>query len=124
MAAAGVGAAVPAGHAAVLAAVGGVGDAAANRIQQLAQQKRDLANQRKRVASELKNEQKKKQRIMNKAKTLDTADLVQILAVRAAAKAKPKAKGKAKAKAKGAVAGGGAAHAGGGAAAVAAVPEG
>jgi hypothetical protein len=123
MAAAGVGAAVPAGHAAVLAAVGGVGDAAANRIQQLAQQKRDLANQRKRVASELKNEQKKKQRIMNKAKTLDTADLVQILAVRAAAKAKPKAKGKAKAKAKGAVAGGGAAHAGGGAAAVAAVPD-
>ena len=112
------GAPLPAGHAAVLAAVGGVGDAGADRIAQLAQQQRDLLEDRRRVSSELRNETKKRKRLMEQAKKLSTADLVAVLGARQNAQANPKAKAKGKAKAKAAAA----AVAAGAAAAAAAGP--
>ena len=81
---------------AALAAAASVGDAAADRVATLAQQRRDLAAERKRVSAELDLEKRKKKRIMEKAKLLSDGDLIAILGARAAA-----AKAKAKAKAKG-----------------------
>ena len=81
---------------AALAAAASVGDAAADRVATLAQQRRDLVTERKRVSAELDLEKRKKKRIMEKAKLLSDGDLVAILGARAAA-----AKAKAKAKAKG-----------------------
>ncbi len=101
------GAGAAAAHAAVLAAIGGLGDGAADRMAQLRQDQRALVAQRKRLAADLKKEQLKKARLVEKAKQLSDADLISILASRAQAKAKAKAqpKGKAKAKAKAAGAG-------------------
>ena len=47
----------------------------------------------------MKNEARKRQRTLDKAKTLSDADLLQVLAARNNPQAKAKAKGKAKAKA-------------------------
>ena len=48
--------------------------------------------QKQRVAKDLKNEQRRKQRLLVKAQGLDDADLVRIIGMRAAAKAKGGAK--------------------------------
>ena len=94
--------------AAALALMGGMGDPAAGRVAQLEDHRRDLQGQRRALMKErtdvqkmIKNEKKKRQRIMEKAKGLSDADLMSVIAARAAqAKAAPKAKGKANAKAK------------------------
>ena len=94
--------------AAALALMGGMGDSAAGRVAQLEAHRRDLQDQRRalvkaraEVQKKIKNEKKKRQRIMEKAKGLSGADLMNVIAARAAqAKAAPKAKGSAKAKAK------------------------
>ena len=94
--------------AAALALMGGMGDPAAGRVAQLEAHRRGLQDQRRALMMEradvqkkIKNEKKKRHRIMEKAKGLSDADLMNVIAARAAqAKAAPTAKGKAKAKAK------------------------
>ena len=83
----------------VHALLAGVGGAGANRLAQLGQERRNLQQQKKEVQKNIRNEQKKRKRTMVKAKSLSDADLLGVLAARAAqAKAKAKAKGKGKGK--------------------------
>ena len=70
----------------------------------LSARKRDLAQERRRLSKELKQEERKRARRMDKARGLSDDDLMSIVAMRVTAKAKAKAKPKAKAKAKGAAA--------------------
>ena len=64
----------------------------------LKKQAEAIKTEKKRVAKELKNEERKRQRLRAKAKQLSAEDLVQVLALRATASAKSKAKASAKAK--------------------------
>ena len=78
------------------------GDARANRVDVLKAEKRGLKAQRAAVAKAIKNEERKRKRVLERAKTLSTDDLLGVVAARAAAKAKiAQAKAKAKAKAQG-----------------------
>lgn len=90
-----------AGHAiaAALAGIGAGDDPAARRLADLQQQDRDLKAAKRANTHAIKNEQRKTQRLKERAKTLSTEDLQDILIQRAAAAAKAKAKPKAKAKA-------------------------
>ena len=81
------------------ALLAGVGDEAGGRIAALEEQRRRLAAERKEVLRTLRNEQRKRKRLIEKAKTLTNSDLMEVLGARAAAKAKAVAKAKAKAKA-------------------------
>jgi hypothetical protein len=99
--------AVGAAIAAALAGVGPGGDPAAARVSDLEQQQRDLTAARRANARDLRNEQKKRKRLQEKARSLSTDDLQDILIARAAAGAKAKARPKPKAKAKAAAAAGG-----------------
>ena len=96
----GVGAAAGGGGAAGAAAaalnlISQMGDPSADNVARLRAQKRALADQKKQTQKELKNEERKRQRLMTKAKGLSATDLVTILATKqAVAKAKAKAKAK------------------------------
>ena len=70
-----------------------------DRISQLRAEQRALREDAKAVSQRLRNEQRKRRRLMEKARNLNTEDLVMILGARAAAKGMAKAKAKAKAKA-------------------------
>ena len=85
---------------AAVAAVAAAGDPAANRLAELEQDQRELQARKKANQKLIKNEQKKRQRPVEKAKKLSTEELQQVLVARAAAEAKAKGKAKAKAKAK------------------------
>jgi len=82
-----------------------VGVAAADDFAQMLQQRRDLANQRRVLSREIHNRLRRESRLVERARGLSDAQLLQLVAQRAVgkakAKAKAKAKGKAKAKAKG-----------------------
>ena len=91
---------VPTAYAAAAVAAAAVGDPAADRITHLREQERALKDERKRIASEVRKETKKKARLVEKAKLLTDADLLAVLGSRAVAKAKAKGKPKGKAKAK------------------------
>ena len=68
-------------------------------VRQLREQKLALNQQKKLLTKQLKNEQRKKQRLRERAKKLSNDDLVRVLCEREAqakAKAKPKAKPKAR----------------------------
>ena len=85
--------------------LGGLQDPAAERVQALSQQQRDLEHERRRLLHErkevqkrLKNEAKQRKRMVEKTRGLTNSELLTILASRA--QAKPRAKGAAKAKAK------------------------
>jgi len=82
----------------IAALLGAQGDNRANRVAELAQANRDLIQQRREVAKELKAEQRKRRKTMERAQALSNDDLVEVLAARAKAAANPKAKAKAKAK--------------------------
>jgi predicted nucleic acid-binding Zn-ribbon protein len=108
---------------AVWAAAAAAGDQLGNKLIELDDRKRDLKREREQVSKDLRNSQKRRDRLLEKARGLTDADLLDILAQRAqakakaaAAKAKPKAKPKAKAQAKAAGAAPDAAGGGGGAA--------
>lgn len=76
-----------------MAAVGGGDDVGADRVARLEEKRKLLHNQRRDVLREIRNERKRRKRIMEKARTLSDAELLNVLSVRAAAaKAKPKAK--------------------------------
>jgi hypothetical protein len=100
----GVGAAAAAGGvgggggdpiAAARAVLEAAGDAHIGVVQSLKDQKRALQQQKTALAKAIRNEDRKRHRIIQKAKSLSTDDLLSVVAARAAAKAK--AKGKAKA---------------------------
>ena len=99
--------AVDAQAAVAIALIGGLFDPTAGRVAALQQQEREIAAHRRQlkvqkddVARKIKNEKRKRKRMMDKAKGLSDAELVAVLGARTAAKAKPKAKARAKAKAK------------------------
>jgi hypothetical protein len=78
-------------------------DSAADRIAELKAERAELLAEKKRVQKDLKNEERKRRRLVEKARNLSMHDLATVLGVRvaaAASKAKPKAKAKAQAKAK------------------------
>ena len=83
----------------VWAAAAQIGDQSATELAQLEQRKRELQAQREIVKRDLRNEQRKRVRLMERARGLSDTDLTTILATRAAAKAKAKANAKASAKA-------------------------
>ena len=85
--------------AAALAAVGAAGDPEGAHLAQLLQHQKDLKAQKRANASAIRNESRKKQRLVEKAKGLTTTELLEVVAVRAAVEAKAKAKATAKAKA-------------------------
>ena len=87
--------------AAVVAAGGGN---AGQRIRQLKAQQDQLKNQQKELAKAVKNEARKRKRLMDAASKLSNDDLAEVFGLRAEAKAKAKAKAAAKAKAKAAAA--------------------
>ena len=103
----GLGGGAVAGDAVGVAAGGGdawgaalvVGAAAADEFAQMVQQRRDLENQRRIVSREIYNRQRRESRLVERARGLSDAQLMQIVAQRAVGKAKAKAKAKAKGKA-------------------------
>ena len=71
----------------------------ASLVARLREQQQALTKQKKLLSQQLKNEQRKRHRIKQKAKQLSNEDLVAVLAERqAAVQARAKAKGKAKAR--------------------------
>jgi hypothetical protein len=79
-----------------------MGDRCSTALNDLADQRRDLRNQRDKVNRMTRNEERKRARILERARNFSNDDLVAILGSRAVTKAnaKPKAKGAAKDKAK------------------------
>ena len=79
-----------------------MGDRCSTALKDLADQRRDLRKQRDEVNRVTRNEERKRARILERARNLSNDDLLEILTSRAVAKAKakPKAKGAAKGKAK------------------------
>jgi hypothetical protein len=71
----------------------------ADRIRALEDERRAIVEQKKKVSKDIKNEGRKRARLVEKAKNLSDDDLMEILSIRAQAKANAKAKAKAKAKA-------------------------
>ncbi|MDE0839248.1 MAG: hypothetical protein OSB41_09370 [Kiritimatiellae bacterium] len=100
--------AVPAAHvivglgAGVWAFAAGIGDAAAGEVTALQQRRKELRHERDVVNRDLRNAERKRQRLLERARGISDDDLLALVAARAVAKsnAKAKAKGKAKAKAK------------------------
>ena len=85
----------------VFAAVGALGAAHTNEVEQLEAQQRALHQQNKRLAREIKTKKQRDQRLLTKAvKNLTEAQLIQAAALKSAATTKAKAKAVAKAKAK------------------------
>jgi peptidoglycan hydrolase CwlO-like protein len=89
-----------------------IGDPISSALKDLGDQRSRLRKQRDDLNRHIRNEEKKRARLIERARNLSNDDLLSIMGSRAVAtaKAKPKAKGKAKAKAadaSGAAAGGG-----------------
>ena len=94
-----------------------MGDPNSTALKDLAEQRRDLRKQRDELNRQIRNEERKRARLLERARNLSNDDLLSILGSRATAKAnaKPKAKGAAKGKAKAKAKGGSAEAAHGGA---------
>jgi len=73
----------------IIAAVGGGGDFLGTRIGELKEARAKATAERKRASTELRREQKKRQKVMNKTKDLSAADVAICLAARVAAEASP-----------------------------------
>ena len=72
------------------------GDPQASTLEALEERRKQLQNEKKEIKRELHNENRRRKRMLSKAKSLPSEDLLSIVAIRAAAKAKSKAKAKAK----------------------------
>jgi|NorSeaMetagenome_1021524.scaffolds.fasta_scaffold01447_16 hypothetical protein len=88
------------GDAGLWAAAAAIGDPAADSLADLNTRRKDLVVERRRVATAIKNQEKKRQRIVERARGLSDDTLIAIVASRACAKVKAAAKAKAKPKAK------------------------
>ena len=86
----------------VWAAAAGIGDAAADEVAALQLRRKELRQERDAVSKDLRNAERKRQRLLERARGLSDDDLLALVAARAVAKghAKAKANGKARAKAK------------------------
>ena len=76
-----------------------MGDAAGEDLADALVRRRALKHERDTLNQQIRNQERKRLRILEKARSLSDADLASILAARAAAKAKAREKAKAKAKA-------------------------
>ena len=74
----------------VRALLGEVGDSRAARVCTLDQRRRDLKREQQDITKEIKLENRKRQRLLEKARGLSDTDLLSVVATRAAAKAKAK----------------------------------
>ena len=82
------------------AAAAGIGDASRGELTRLEALRTQLTRQKRQIAIEIKNEERKRTRRIERARGLSDDDLLGIITARAAAKAKAKGNAKAKAKAK------------------------
>ena len=71
-----------------------------DRLAELEHEQRELQAQKRRLSMDIKNEQRRKTRLLEKARGLSNEELGAIIGMRAVAEAKAKAKAKANAKAK------------------------
>ena len=85
---------------AVWAAAALLGDNHRDGLKLLEKQRAELAQARRRLAQDIRNEERKRQRLLARAQGISDSDLLELVAVRAAAKSKAAAKAKAKAKGK------------------------
>ena len=69
-----------------------VGDSRATRVAELEQRRASLKRDQSNISREIKKENKKRQRLLEKSRGLSELDLLTIISTRAAAKAKSKAK--------------------------------
>ena len=83
----------------VWAAAATIGDQSAERLAELDLRRKQLAAEKEQIAKDIRNTERKRIRLMERAKGLSDSDLMAIVASRATAKAKASAKAKAKAKA-------------------------
>ena len=74
-------------------------DASKDKIEEIAEKRKALQAQRKKLTGELRNENRKRQRIRKRSQYLTDEDLVDVLAMRKSKKTQAEAKGKASAKA-------------------------
>ena len=74
-------------------------DASKDKIEEIAEKRKALQAQRKKLTGELRNENRKRQRIRKRSQYLTDEDLVDVLAMRKNKKTQADAKGKASAKA-------------------------
>ena len=77
-----------------------MGDGLADRMKQLQDQRREMQRARRRLAADLRNEDRKRVRLLEKAARLNDADLQAVMQQRGQAKAKALARATAKSKAK------------------------
>ena len=89
----------PAAVGGVWAAAAALGDAAGDERAAMVRRQRELKDERRRLQMDMNNANRRRGRVIERARGLTDADLLDILAARAAAKAKAKANAKAKAKA-------------------------
>ena len=87
-------------HSELWAAVAGIGDVSRGELTRLEALRTQLTRQKRQIAIEIKNEERKRTRRIERARGLSDDDLLGIITARAAAKAKAKGNAKAKAKAK------------------------
>ena len=80
--------------------LGGLPNESQQRKRQLEDTIKEAKRQRDKAQRDLRNERRREERLMDKAKGLSVANLAKVLATRVAAEAKAKAKAKAKATAK------------------------
>ena len=83
----------------VWAAAAALGDLAGDSLADALERRATLKRERDALNKRIRNQEKKRVRLLEKARSLTDADLVNLIATRAAAKANAKAKAKAKAKA-------------------------
>ena len=69
-----------------------VGDSRATRVAELEQRRASLKRDQSNISREIKKENKKRQRFLEKSRGLSELDLLTIISTRAATKAKSKAK--------------------------------
>ena len=69
-----------------------VGDSRATRVAELEQRRASLKRDQSNISREIKTENKKRQRLLEKSRGLSELDLLTIISTRAATKAKSKAK--------------------------------
>ena len=89
----------PTGSDDVWAVAAGIVDHTKVSMQQLEQRKKELMAERAQLHKDIRNADRKRARLVERARGLSDSDLVSIMANRAAAKSKAAAKAKAKAKA-------------------------
>ena len=77
----------------------GIEDASADAVNSLEQRRAELQRERMQIKKDLRNENRKRKRLLAKAKGLSVDDLLKVVTMKATAKAKAKAKAEARVRA-------------------------